>query len=157
MTYCFWDFKSQRIFLNFGWVSIFFDILIAIISWTVAQIPMNHIIFWKSVMRPFRWIHVNCFNRLRCLAEVSTKLQKMYFLGHFKNNNSIRILETRQMTPFFSSTISTLTVCNIHFCFSKYSKFIFMWSPLRFIMVYKTPQFWTKTTDSDSPSYFSRK
>ena len=33
------------------------------------------------------------------------------------------------MTPFFSSTFSDLTVCNIHFWIWKYSKFIFMWSP----------------------------
>ena len=35
-------------------------------------------------------IYVNCFNRLRFLAEVSTKLQKMHFFGQFKNHNSGR-------------------------------------------------------------------
>ena len=76
MTYYFGDISvwSRRILLNFCWVSIFFDILIANISWTVAQTPINHSIFWKSVMRTFRCIYVNCFNRLRFLAEVSTKL-----------------------------------------------------------------------------------
>ena len=36
-------------------------------------------------------------------------------------------METRQMAPFFSSTFSDLTVCNIHFWNWKYSKFIFIW------------------------------
>ena len=52
MTYCFRDIRvqSREILLNFCWVGIFFDILIANISWTVAQNPINHIIFWVSVM-----------------------------------------------------------------------------------------------------------
>ena len=76
VTYYFGNIRvsSRRILLNFCWVSIFFDILIANISWIVAQTPINHIIFWKSVMRTFRCIYVNCFNRLRFLAEISTKL-----------------------------------------------------------------------------------
>ena len=66
MTYCFGDIII--------WVSIFFDILSGNISWTVARTPINHTIFWKSVMRSFRCIYVNCFHRLWFLAEVSTKL-----------------------------------------------------------------------------------
>ena len=34
--------------------------------------------------------------------------------------------ETRQMTPFFSSTFWALTSCDIHFCILKMSKFVFM-------------------------------
>ena len=66
MTYCFGDISlwTPRILLNFYWVNILFDILIANISWTVAQTPINHIIFWKSVIRTFRHIHVTCLNRL---------------------------------------------------------------------------------------------
>ena len=76
MTYSFGDISiwSWRILLNFCWISIFFDILIAYISWMVARTPINHTIFWKIVMRTFRCIYVNSFNRLRFLAEVSTKL-----------------------------------------------------------------------------------
>ena len=76
MTYCLGVFSvwSRRILLNFCWVSILFDILIANISWTVAWTPINHTIFWKSGKRAFRCIYVNCFNRLRFLAEVGTKL-----------------------------------------------------------------------------------
>ena len=65
---------SWRILLNFCWVSIFFYILMVNISLTLAQIPINHSIFWKSVMRTFRCIYVNCFKRLRFLAEFGTKL-----------------------------------------------------------------------------------
>ena len=36
----------------------------------------------------FRRIYVSCFKRLRFLAEVSTKLQKMDFLRQFKDPNS---------------------------------------------------------------------
>ena len=41
MTYCFGDISiwNWRILLNFYWVSIFFDILNAYISWTVAGTP----------------------------------------------------------------------------------------------------------------------
>ena len=81
---------NQKILLNFCWVSIVFDILIANISWTVAQTPINHIIFWKTVIKTFRSIYVNCFSTIRFLAEVSTKLQKMHFYGQFKDHNSGR-------------------------------------------------------------------
>ena len=76
MTYCFGDISvwSRRILLNFCWVSIFFNILIVNISWTVTQTPINHSIFRNSVIITFRCVYVNCFNRLRFLAEVSTKL-----------------------------------------------------------------------------------
>ena len=76
MTYCFGDISiwNWRILLNFSWVSIFFDILIANILWTVARTPINDIIYWKSAMRTFRCTYVYCFNRLRFLPEVSTKL-----------------------------------------------------------------------------------
>ena len=92
MTSCFEDISvwNRRTLLNFCWVSIVFDILVANISWTVAQTPINHIIFWKTVIKTFRSIYVNCFNRLRFLAEVSTKLQKMHFFGQIKNYNSGR-------------------------------------------------------------------
>ena len=121
---------SRRILLNFCWVSIFFDILIANISWTVAQTPINHIIFWKTVIKTFRSIYVNCFNTLRFLAEVSTKLQKMHFFGQFKDHKSERKHGNYINDPRFSSAFSALTGCDIHFYISKWSKFIFMWSPL---------------------------
>ena len=72
-------FLSRKILLNFCWVSISFAILIATISWSVAQNPIDHIIFLESVMRAFRYTYVNCFSRLRFLAKFSTELQKMIF------------------------------------------------------------------------------
>ena len=93
--------RSRRILLNFCWVSIFFDISIANISWAVAQTPINYIIFWKIVMRTFRIININCFNRLRFLAEVNIKLQKMHFLDSLRAITHEANIETRQMTAFF--------------------------------------------------------
>ena len=112
MTYCFGEISvwSQRILLNFCWVSIFFDILIVNISWKVAQTPINHSIFWKSVMRTFRCIYVNCFNRLRFLAEVTTNCKKCTFLDILRTITQEGNMETRQMTPFFSSTFYALFV-----------------------------------------------
>ena len=91
MTYFFGDIRvlSRKILLNFCWVSISFDISIATFSWTVAQNPIDHIIFWKSVMMTFLYTYANCFNRLRFLAKFSTKLQKK-ISGQFKDHNSGR-------------------------------------------------------------------
>ena len=125
--------------------------------WTVAQTPIGHIIFWKTVIKNFRSIYVNCFNTLRFLAEFNPKLQKMhFFLDNLRTIAQGGSMETRQMTSFLS-TFSALTVCNIHFCIWKLSKFISLWSLLWSILVCKILQFWTKATDSDTQSYFSRK
>ena len=118
------------ILLSFCWVSTFFDILILNFLWAVAQTTIKHTVFWKSMMRSFRWKWINCFNRFRFLAEVSTNLKTMHYFWQFKDHNSGKKKETRQTTPFFSSTFWALTVCDIHFCISKLSKFIFMGSPL---------------------------
>ena len=77
----------------------------------------------------------NCFNRLRFLAEVSTKLQKCTFFDNLRTITEEANMEARQMTAFFSPTSSALTVYNINFCTWKYSKFIFMCSPLWSILV----------------------
>ena len=59
-------------------------------------------------MKIFRSIYVNCFNRLRCLAEISTKLQKMHFFGQFKEYNSGRKHGNQTNYPIFSSIFSAL-------------------------------------------------
>ena len=76
MTYCLRDIRvwSWRIRFNFCRVRIFFDFLIANISWAVVQTLINHTMFWRSVMRTSRCIYINCFNRLRFLPEITTKL-----------------------------------------------------------------------------------
>ena len=53
--------------------------------------------------------------RLRVLAKVSTKLQKMHFFRQFKDHKSERKHGNWANDPIFSSTFSALTVCNIHF------------------------------------------
>ena len=88
ITYYLGDIRvwSWRFLLNFCWLSIFFYFLIANISYALAQIPINHIIFWKSVMWTFKFIYVNTFIKLRFFAEVGTKLQKLRFFGQFKDH-----------------------------------------------------------------------
>ena len=106
-TYCFGDISvwNQRILLNFCWLSIFFSILIANISQMVAQTPIKHSIFWKSVMRTFR-----------CIKLRSAQNCKNYtFLDNLQTITLKGNMETRQMTPFFPSNFSALTVCNIQF------------------------------------------
>ena len=71
-------------------LTVFFDTLNTNISWTVAQTPIRHIIFWKTVIKSFRSIYVNWFNRLRFLAKISTKLQKMHSFWQFKDHNTGR-------------------------------------------------------------------
>ena len=46
----------------------------------------------------------------------------MSFLDNLKTITQKGNMETRQITPFFSSTFSDLTVCNIHFWIWKYTK-----------------------------------
>ena len=117
LSYCFGDINvwNRIVLLSVCWVSIFFDILIAVISSMVAQTPINHSIFWKCVMRNFRCIYVNCFNRRRFLAEISTKMSKMLFFGQFTDHHSGRKHGNYTYDTIFSSTFSALIVRNIHF------------------------------------------
>ena len=75
----------------------------------MAQTPISYIIFWKTAIRTFRSIYVNCFNRLRFLAEVSSVLQKMHFFGKFTYRNSDSKHGNYTNDPSFSSTFSVLT------------------------------------------------
>ena len=109
----------------------------------------------KCITRTFKCIYVNCFNRLRFLAEVISKLQNMHFLDNLRTTTQEGSMETRQMIPFFSSTFSNLTVCNVHFWIWKCLYFYVV--PLWSILVCKIPQFWPKAANSDSSSHFSRK
>ena len=133
MTQCFGDiwFWSQRVLLNFCWVNIFFDILNGNIWWTMAQTTVNHVIFWKSEMRTFRCIYVNCLGFL--LRSAQNWSAQPHFFHYF------------------------LSVCSIHFYIWKQSKTFFVWFILLLILVCKAPQFWAKATNSGNPSYFSRK
>ena len=88
-------------------------------------------IFWKSIMRSFRWIEINCFNIFRFLAEVSENLQNCTILSNLRTITQERKMEFRQMTVYFSSTFWALTVCDTRFCIWKLPKFIFMGSSFR--------------------------
>ena len=46
--------------------------------------------FLKEGNETFRCLCVNWFNRLRFVAEVKTKLQKMHFFRQFRGHNSGR-------------------------------------------------------------------
>ena len=46
--------------------------------------------FLKECNENFQMQHANCFSRLKFLAEVSTKLQKMHFFRQLKDHNSGR-------------------------------------------------------------------
>ena len=132
-TYCLkyirvWN-RVQRILLNFCWFSILFDMSITNISWTVAQTSISHIIFWKSVIRTVRCIYINYCNRLTFLPEVSTKLAKMHFF--LRTITQEGNMKTRQVISFFSSTFSTLTICNIHFCIWIDFYVVLFWSILQ--------------------------
>ena len=92
---------QQRLFdLILGFWQCFLILLLLI--WTVAQTPMRNIIFRETVIKTLRSIYVNCFNKLKFLAEVSTKLQKMHFLDNLRTITQEGSTETRQMTPFFT-------------------------------------------------------
>ena len=57
-------------------------------------------------MKTFRCIYASFFNRLKFLTEVSTELQKMYFLGQFKDHNSSRKHKKLDEGPHFFHLIS---------------------------------------------------
>ena len=102
--YCFRVIRvwRQRTLFNFCWASIFFNILIANISWMVAQTPINHTIFWKSVMRTFRCIYGKCFGAdLDFLPKSAQNCMKYTFLGNLRTITQEANIETRQMIPFF--------------------------------------------------------
>ena len=90
---------NQKTLLNFCWVSIIFDISIANISWTVAQIPINYIIFWKTVI--FRSRYVNCLKDLGFWLRSAQNCRICIFLDNLKTITQEGSIETKQMTPFF--------------------------------------------------------
>ena len=139
-----------------------------------------HMIIWKVSLRTFRkWYCLLCcydflmrryyflkecsenFQNHICkllhqTAKGSKKLQKMYFFGQFKDHNVRKKTWKLDKWLHFFIYFSALTVCGIHLFLWKWSKFMFMWSPLWSILVCKIPQFWAKATDLDSLLYFSR-
>ena len=103
MAYCFGNIRVwiQKILLNFCWVGILFWYF----NWSDLMNgrsdPCKPYYFLKECNENFQMQYVNCFNRLRSLPEVNTKLQKMHFSRQFTDHKSGRKHETRQITPFF--------------------------------------------------------
>ena len=95
----------------------------------------------EDMMRSLRWMQINCFNRFRFLSKVSTNLQKMCNFRQFKDHNSGKNKGNQRNDPIFWFTFWALSVCDIHFCIWKISKFVFMGSPLWSILVCKIPEF----------------
>ena len=52
-------------------------------------------------MRSFRWKWINCFNRFRFLAEVSTNLKTMHYFWQFKDHNSGKKRKLDKQPHFF--------------------------------------------------------
>ena len=50
------------------------------------------------------------------LLRSAQNCKKMHFFDKLLTRTQEKNMETRQITPFFPSTFSTLTACNIHFC-----------------------------------------
>ena len=67
--------------------------------------------FVKECNKNFQMQYVNCFTRL----SKAQNCKKCTFLDNLRTITPEENIKTRQMTPFFSFTFSTLTVCNIHF------------------------------------------
>ena len=103
VTYCFRGMSvwSRSILKNFCWVSIFSDILISNISWMVAQTPINHSIFWKSVMRTFRCIYVNCFNNLAFLLRSAENYKEFNFFGNLQTITQVETWKLHKWHQFF--------------------------------------------------------
>ena len=61
MAYCFGDINvwSRKVLIYFCWFRIFFGVLIANILWAVADTPISHTTFWKSVETSKEFIHSN--------------------------------------------------------------------------------------------------
>ena len=119
-----------------------------LISPNRKSLNINNTIFWKHVTRPFRCIYVNCFNRLRFLAEVSTKLKGITRKGTWKLDRWPHFFHLLFPLYLFVTFISEFE--NTQNSFSCGLPFGPFWSV-------KYLNFSPKATDSDSSLYFSRK
>ena len=68
--------------------------------------------------------------------------KKCPIFGNLRTITQEEKKETRQMTPFLSSTFWVLTLYDIYFYIWKMSKFVIIGFPLWSILVCKIPEFW---------------
>ena len=108
MTYCFgqryYGLKSENL-LNFFWGSIFFNILVANISWTVAQTSYKPV-YWELSDACME----NTLTDLGFLLRSAQNCKKSTFLDNLATITQEGNTETRQMTPISLSTFSALFV-----------------------------------------------
>ena len=114
------------ILLNFCLVSTFFDILLFNILLIVAWTPIKNTIFWKSMMRSFRWIEITLID-LGFLLRSANLCKKGTVLGNLRAMKKGNLINEAIFFIYFLSS-----VCDIHFCIWKLlSKWIFMGSSFR--------------------------
>ena len=97
------------------------------------------------VYRCLRQFANNYCNRFRFVADISKILSKRF------SDNWRKEIGTR--SSFFIYCLSSKWNS---FLYLKIIKFIFMCYSLQFILVCKLPRFWTKASDLDDPSCFSK-
>ena len=57
------------------------------ISETISHSIINNTILWKCTTRPFRYIYVNCFNKLKFLLRSAQNCKKCAFLNSLSHNS----------------------------------------------------------------------
>ena len=120
--------------------------------WTVVQTPIWHIISERLQLKISDPCMQIALTHLGFWMRSAQNCRKSTFLDNLRTITQEWSMETRKMTPFFIYFFCS--VCNIHFYNWKWSKFIFLWSPLWSIQIFKMPQFWAKATNSDSHHIF---
>ena len=90
-------------------------------------------------------LYINCYNGPRFLAAISIKVQKENKFWQFKDHSSRKSHVNWTSDPiFFVYFFSSNCLWNYFLCM-KIAKIHFHVVPLKFILVSKIPQFWTKT------------
>ena len=126
MTECFEDISvwNRRTLSNFCWVSIVFDILIANISWTVAQTPISHIIFWKTVIKSFRFIYEIALTGLGFWLKSAQNCRKWTFMDNLRiitqgeSMSGEWIMELKTIPKFIKVSVTSFDkfhlLCNLY-------------------------------------------
>ena len=104
------------------------------------------------VMIPFRCIYVNCFNRFRFLAEISTTLLKMHFFQQVKDQNSEREHGNYTNEPLFHLLFLLLPSVAFISEFEN-TQNLFSCGPFSRFWSVKYINFWPKATNSAFSGY----
>ena len=93
-------------------------------------------------------LYVNCYNRTRYLAAISIKIQKENNFWQFKDHSWRKPHANCTSDPIFFVYFSSSKCLWNYFLYMKVANIHFHLVPLKFILVGKIPQFWTKTKDA---------